>query len=221
MIRGDCDRLVREFADREYRLARNLAAVRQQLHLTLEQLHEADPDFGDPAALGVFDVDFATNFDFATNLDYATGFSRAYAAVQPFASTFSVDRWAGAGTPLNFDVWTENQAAANYRWAVTQNLDADGSTGFTVYSRSGSLLWPPLSEECVDQMDGAQLQAITALIDFGRPKTTQLLVLVDRGWRELPIHADYVGTTLETTHEQTVKVHVAEEDGRDEVVLSG
>lgn len=63
--------------------------------------------------------------------------------------------------------------------------------------------------------------AITALIDFGRPKTTQLLVLVDRGWRELPIHADYVGTTLETTHEQTVKVHVAEEDGRDEVVLSG
>ena len=63
--------------------------------------------------------------------------------------------------------------------------------------------------------------AITALIDFGRPKTTQLLVLVDRGWRELPIHADYVGTTLETTREQTVHVHVAEEDGRDEVVLSG
>ena len=63
--------------------------------------------------------------------------------------------------------------------------------------------------------------AITALIDFGRPKTIQLLALVDRGWRELPIHADYVGTTLETTREQTVQVHVAEQDGRDEVVLSG
>ena len=63
--------------------------------------------------------------------------------------------------------------------------------------------------------------AITALIDFGRPKTTQLLVLVDRGWRELPIHADYIGTTLETTREQTVHVHVEEQDGRDEVVLSG
>ncbi len=63
--------------------------------------------------------------------------------------------------------------------------------------------------------------AITALIDFGRPKTIQLLVLVDRGWRELPIHADYAGTTLETTREQTVYVHVSEQDGRDEVVLSG
>jgi pyrimidine operon attenuation protein/uracil phosphoribosyltransferase len=62
--------------------------------------------------------------------------------------------------------------------------------------------------------------AITALIDFGRPKTIQLLVMVDRGWRELPIHADYVGTTLETTREQTVHVHVDEEDGHDEVVLS-
>lgn len=62
--------------------------------------------------------------------------------------------------------------------------------------------------------------AITALIDFGRPKTIQLLVLVDRGWRELPIHADYAGVTLETTREQMVHVHVAEEDGRDEVVLA-
>ena len=62
--------------------------------------------------------------------------------------------------------------------------------------------------------------AITALIDFGRPKTIQLLVLVDRGWRELPIHADYAGTTFETTREQTVHVHVAEVDGGDEVVLS-
>ena len=63
--------------------------------------------------------------------------------------------------------------------------------------------------------------AITALIDFGRPRIIELLVLVDRGWRELPIHADYAGTTVETTLAQTVHVRLSEEDGRDEVVLSG
>lgn len=61
--------------------------------------------------------------------------------------------------------------------------------------------------------------AITALIDFGRPRMIELLVLVDRGLRELPIHADYAGATLETTRQQTVKVHLAEEDGGDEVLI--
>ena len=63
--------------------------------------------------------------------------------------------------------------------------------------------------------------AITALIDFGRPKTIGLLVVVDRGWRELPIHADYAGATIETRRDQTVHVRVAETDGHDEVVLTG
>ena len=63
--------------------------------------------------------------------------------------------------------------------------------------------------------------AITALIDFGRPRKIELLAMVDRGCRELPIHADYAGETLETTNIQTVHVHVAEQDGRDEVVLTG
>ncbi len=61
--------------------------------------------------------------------------------------------------------------------------------------------------------------AITALIDFGRPRKIELLVMVDRGWRELPIQADYVGRTLETARGQTVQVLLAEEDARDEVVL--
>jgi len=61
--------------------------------------------------------------------------------------------------------------------------------------------------------------AITALIDFGRPRKIELLVMVDRGWRELPIQADYVGMTLQTAREHTVHVLLAEEDGRDEVVL--
>jgi pyrimidine operon attenuation protein/uracil phosphoribosyltransferase len=61
--------------------------------------------------------------------------------------------------------------------------------------------------------------AITALIDFGRPRKIELLAMVDRGWRELPIHADYVGLTLETARTDSVQVLLQEEDGRDEVVL--
>ena len=61
--------------------------------------------------------------------------------------------------------------------------------------------------------------AITELVDYGRPRKIELAVLVDRGWRELPIHADYVGATIETRREQTVAVSIAEEDGTDEVHL--
>jgi pyrimidine operon attenuation protein/uracil phosphoribosyltransferase len=61
--------------------------------------------------------------------------------------------------------------------------------------------------------------AITALIDFGRPRKIELLVMVDRGWRELPIQADYVGAKVATTRDQTVNVLVAEEDGVDRVDL--
>jgi pyrimidine operon attenuation protein/uracil phosphoribosyltransferase len=59
--------------------------------------------------------------------------------------------------------------------------------------------------------------ALDALIEFGRPKTIQLVVLVDRGHRELPIKADYVGKNLPTSPSQSVQVHLTEIDGRDEV----
>lgn len=61
--------------------------------------------------------------------------------------------------------------------------------------------------------------ALDQLIDFGRPARIELAVLVDRGHRELPIRADYVGRTLATSHDEAVKVLVREEDGRDEIVL--
>jgi pyrimidine operon attenuation protein/uracil phosphoribosyltransferase len=61
--------------------------------------------------------------------------------------------------------------------------------------------------------------ALDALIDFGRPKTIQLIVLVDRGHRELPIKADYVGKNLPTSLAQSVQVHLLEIDGRDEVEI--
>src|SRR5688572_6815634 len=61
--------------------------------------------------------------------------------------------------------------------------------------------------------------ALDALIDFGRPRAIQLIVLVDRGHRELPIKADYVGKSLPTSPEESVQVRLLETDGADEVVL--
>ncbi len=61
--------------------------------------------------------------------------------------------------------------------------------------------------------------ALDALIDFGRPREIQLVVLVDRGHRELPIKADYVGKNLPTSAAQSVQVHLTEIDGRDEVEI--
>jgi len=61
--------------------------------------------------------------------------------------------------------------------------------------------------------------ALDALIDFGRPAIIQLAVLVDRGHRELPIRADYVGKNVPTSLKEEVRVRLAEVDGKDEVVL--
>ena len=61
--------------------------------------------------------------------------------------------------------------------------------------------------------------ALSELIDFGRPKTIQLAVLVDRGHRELPIRADYVGKNIPTAQDETVEVRLVEVDGKDEVVI--
>jgi len=62
--------------------------------------------------------------------------------------------------------------------------------------------------------------ALDALRDLGRPAGVQLAVLVDRGHRELPLRADYVGKNIPTARDEEVEVHLAEHDGVDEVVLS-
>ena len=59
--------------------------------------------------------------------------------------------------------------------------------------------------------------ALDALVDFGRPRAIQLVVLVDRGHRELPIKADYVGKNLPTSIRQSVQVRLTEVDGSDGV----
>ncbi len=61
--------------------------------------------------------------------------------------------------------------------------------------------------------------ALDALIDFGRPKAIQLAVLVDRGHRELPIKADYVGKNVPTSRRESVQVRLEEVDGHDDVLI--
>jgi pyrimidine operon attenuation protein/uracil phosphoribosyltransferase len=63
--------------------------------------------------------------------------------------------------------------------------------------------------------------ALDALIDFGRPRAIQLIVLIDRGHRELPIRADYIGRSIPTSRQQSVHVRLTEIDGRDEVEVEG
>ena len=59
--------------------------------------------------------------------------------------------------------------------------------------------------------------ALDALVDLGRPKTVQLAVLIDRGHRELPIRADYVGKNVPSSHDESVRLFLEEVDGRSEV----
>jgi pyrimidine operon attenuation protein / uracil phosphoribosyltransferase len=63
--------------------------------------------------------------------------------------------------------------------------------------------------------------ALDALVDFGRPRSIQLVVMVDRGHRELPIKADYVGKNLPTAAVESVQVRLVETDGIDEVLVRG
>lgn len=61
--------------------------------------------------------------------------------------------------------------------------------------------------------------ALDALVDFGRPKSIQLAVIIDRGNRELPIQADFTGTALKTLPNQAVRLNVKEHDGEDSIWL--
>lgn len=61
--------------------------------------------------------------------------------------------------------------------------------------------------------------AMDALIDYGRPKSIQLAILVDRGHRELPIRADFVGKNIPTSKLERVSVRLVESDGIDEVII--
>src|SRR5436190_501626 len=74
-----------------------------------------------------------------------------------------------------------------------------------------------IAHEILERNHGAA--ALDALSDLGRPRAVQLAVLVDRGHRELPVRADYVGKNIPTSLRETVHVQLAETDGRDGVLL--
>jgi pyrimidine operon attenuation protein/uracil phosphoribosyltransferase len=61
--------------------------------------------------------------------------------------------------------------------------------------------------------------ALDALVDYGRPKSIQLAVLIDRGHRELPIRADYVGKNIPTAESEMIEVRLLEVDGADEALI--
>ena len=61
--------------------------------------------------------------------------------------------------------------------------------------------------------------ALDEMIDFGRPKRIQLAVLIDRGHREFPIRADYVGKNVPTSQNEVIEVRLTESDGEDEVII--
>lgn len=61
--------------------------------------------------------------------------------------------------------------------------------------------------------------ALDAIIDFGRPRAIQLAILVDRGHRELPVRADYIGKEIPTSKSERVEVHLREINGKDEVII--
>ena len=83
----------------------------------------------------------------------------------------------------------------------------------------------PLTGKCVILVDdvlftGRTIRAaLDGLMDFGRPRSIQLAVLVDRGHRELPIRADYVGRNVPTAVPESVEVRLREEDGMEQVVI--
>ncbi len=58
-----------------------------------------------------------------------------------------------------------------------------------------------------------------ALVDLGRPRSIQLAVLIDRGHREMPIRADYVGKNIPSARHEEIQVRLSETDGRDEVAI--
>ena len=63
--------------------------------------------------------------------------------------------------------------------------------------------------------------AMDALTDLGRPRSIQLAVLIDRGHREMPIRADYVGKNIPSARHEEIQVHLLETDGVDEVAITG
>lgn len=163
--------------------------------------------------------------------------SPAFSTVSPARSwnvTETVNRpycWASSGagstSPVRLGKVLEDKLGRKLPFGTLDiNLYRDDWT--TMHARptiGESNITTPLDNKNVILVDdvlftGRTIRAaLEAILDYGRPKTVELLVLVDRGHRELPIHGDYVGRKINTARSEKVNVLMEERDGRDEVVL--
>ena len=99
------------------------------------------------------------------------------------------------------------------------NLYRDDWTSLEGKPHIGQSNIPGSVDERVILLVDAVRAALEALLDYGRPRAVELLVLIDRGHRELPIHADYVGRVVNTSRHEHVDVLLEERDGEDAVRL--
>jgi pyrimidine operon attenuation protein / uracil phosphoribosyltransferase len=108
---------------------------------------------------------------------------------------------------------------------ITLYRDDIGEEGFHATLRRTDISFP-VADKAVILVDdvlytGRTIRAaLDGIIDLGRPRLIQLAVLIDRGHRELPIRADYVGKNLPTARSEDVQVMLQEEDGKNSVALS-
>lgn len=152
-----------------------------------------------------------------------------------------VERNKGVQNVVLVGIRTRGVPLANRLGKEIQQIEGDklpvGSLDITLYRDDLSTLGynPVISETDIDfDLNGKTVilvddvlftgrtvrSALDALIDMGRPRAIQLAVMVDRGHKELPIRADYVGKNVPTSNSEAVDVTLAEIDGQDEVSLS-
>ena len=109
---------------------------------------------------------------------------------------------------LDISFYRDDLTTAGSRPIVTE-----GAIGFDVTGRDIVLMDDVL-------YTGRTIRAaLDALFDHGRPKSVQLLVLIDRGHRELPIHATFIGRTIPTSSREIIEVKLREIDGEEQVLL--
>jgi pyrimidine operon attenuation protein / uracil phosphoribosyltransferase len=151
-----------------------------------------------------------------------------------------IERNKGAGNLVIVGIKTRGafiaQRIANKIEAVEQTKLNIGSLDITLYRDDllGKLAQPEfkgtdiifdISDKDVILVDdvlftGRTIRAaLDELIDLGRPKTIQLAVLVDRGHRQLPVKADFVGKNVPTSIDESIRVHLKESDNEDEILL--
>jgi pyrimidine operon attenuation protein/uracil phosphoribosyltransferase len=119
-----------------------------------------------------------------------------------------IEPWSGAVGALDVTMYRDDLAKNPTRAPSPTSIPEDGIDGKTVVLVDDVLY------------SGRTIRAaLDALSDLGRPRAVRLAVLVDRGHRELPIRADFVGKNLPTSVEERINVRLEETDGTDEVTI--